>query len=56
LTGSIDRLRRFFVVTPEMHRVPHSVVIRETNGNFGFNLPWWDRLFGAYKTNLPLAT
>jgi sterol desaturase/sphingolipid hydroxylase (fatty acid hydroxylase superfamily) len=32
-----------------MHRVHHSVIIRETNSNFGFNLPWWDRLFGTYK-------
>ncbi len=49
LTASIDRVLRFFVVTPEMHRVHHSVIIRETNSNFGFNLPWWDRLFGTYK-------
>jgi sterol desaturase/sphingolipid hydroxylase (fatty acid hydroxylase superfamily) len=32
-----------------MHRVHHSVIIRETNSNFGFNLPWWDRLFGTYR-------
>jgi sterol desaturase/sphingolipid hydroxylase (fatty acid hydroxylase superfamily) len=32
-----------------MHRVHHSVIIRETNSNYGFNLPWWDRLFGTYK-------
>ena len=31
-----------------MHRVHHSIVRRETNSNFGFNLPWWDRLFGTY--------
>jgi sterol desaturase/sphingolipid hydroxylase (fatty acid hydroxylase superfamily) len=37
------------VVTPEMHRVHHSVIARETNSNFGFNLPWWDRLFGTYR-------
>ena len=49
LAAPIDRLLRFFVVTPEMHRVHHSVIIRETNSNFGFNLPWWDRLFGTYK-------
>ena len=49
LAASIDRVLRFFVVTPEMHRVHHSVIIRETNSNFGFNLPWWDRLFGTYK-------
>jgi sterol desaturase/sphingolipid hydroxylase (fatty acid hydroxylase superfamily) len=49
LATSIDRVLRFFVVTPEMHRVHHSVIIRETNSNFGFNLPWWDRLFGTYR-------
>ncbi len=37
------------VVTPEMHRVHHSVLRRETDSNFGFNLPWWDRLFGTYR-------
>jgi sterol desaturase/sphingolipid hydroxylase (fatty acid hydroxylase superfamily) len=50
LPGNIDRWLRLLVVTPEMHRVHHSVVIRETNSNFGFNLPWWDRLFGTYKS------
>ncbi len=45
----IDRILRFIIVTPDMHRVHHSVIIRETNSNFGFNLPWWDRLFGTYR-------
>jgi sterol desaturase/sphingolipid hydroxylase (fatty acid hydroxylase superfamily) len=40
---------RGFVVTPDMHRVHHSVEDDETNSNFGFNLPWWDRLFGTYR-------
>jgi len=40
---------RWFIVTPDMHRVHHSIVPRETNSNFGFNLPWWDRLFGTYR-------
>jgi sterol desaturase/sphingolipid hydroxylase (fatty acid hydroxylase superfamily) len=44
----LDRVLRFFVVTPDMHRVHHSVFPRETNANFGFNLPWWDRLLGTY--------
>ncbi len=44
----LDRIFRWIVVTPDMHRVHHSVVPRETNSNFGFNLPWWDRLFGTY--------
>jgi sterol desaturase/sphingolipid hydroxylase (fatty acid hydroxylase superfamily) len=46
---SVDRALRWIVVTPDMHRVHHSVVVRETNSNFGFNLPWWDRLFGTYR-------
>ncbi len=50
LPGGLDHVLRLFVVTPEMHRVHHSVVIRETNSNFGFNLPWWDRLLGTYRS------
>src|SRR5215471_214937 len=49
LAARIDRVLRWIVVTAEMHRVHHSVVPRETNSNFGFNLPWWDRLFGTYR-------
>ena len=49
LPAGLDRLLRLVVVTPEMHRVHHSVLPRETNSNFGFNLPWWDYLFGTYK-------
>jgi sterol desaturase/sphingolipid hydroxylase (fatty acid hydroxylase superfamily) len=45
----LDRGLRWVVVTPDMHRVHHSIVARETNSNFGFNLPWWDRLFGTYR-------
>ncbi|MBI5739591.1 MAG: sterol desaturase family protein [Nitrospirae bacterium] len=45
----LDRVLRLFVVTPDMHRVHHSVIIREYNSNFGFNLPWWDRIFRTYK-------
>ena len=48
LPKSVDRLLRYAIVTPDMHRVHHSVIIRETNSNYGFNLPWWDRLFGTY--------
>lgn len=46
---AIDRVLRLFMVTPDMHRVHHSVNDDETNSNFGFNLPWWDRLFGTYR-------
>lgn len=44
----IDRVLRLFVVTPDMHRVHHSVIRSETDSNYGFNLPWWDRLLGTY--------
>ncbi len=49
LNQGIDKFLRVFLVTPDMHRVHHSVIIRETDSNFGFNLPWWDRLFGTYR-------
>jgi sterol desaturase/sphingolipid hydroxylase (fatty acid hydroxylase superfamily) len=49
MPGWLDRTLRWVVVTPDMHRVHHSIVARETNSNFGFNLPWWDRLFGTYR-------
>jgi sterol desaturase/sphingolipid hydroxylase (fatty acid hydroxylase superfamily) len=45
----LDGVLRWLVVTPDMHRVHHSVEDDETNSNFGFNLPWWDRLFGTYR-------
>jgi sterol desaturase/sphingolipid hydroxylase (fatty acid hydroxylase superfamily) len=45
----LDRIVRLFVVTPDMHRVHHSIVRRETDSNFGFNLPWWDWLFRTYR-------
>jgi len=49
LNTKIDKVLRLFVVTPDMHRVHHSVEDDEANSNFGFNLPWWDRLFGTYR-------
>ena len=49
LPAALDRVLRWLVVTPDMHRVHHSIVVRETNSNFGFNLPWWDRLIGTYR-------
>lgn len=45
----LDRLLRWLVVTPDMHRVHHSIIYNETNSNFSFNLSWWDRLFGTYR-------
>ncbi len=44
----LDRLMRFFIVTPDMHRVHHSVLERETNSNYSFFLTIWDRLFRTY--------
>ena len=49
LPKGVDRVLRRIVVTPDMHRVHHSVIPNETNSNFGFNLPWWDRLLGTYR-------
>jgi sterol desaturase/sphingolipid hydroxylase (fatty acid hydroxylase superfamily) len=49
IPADIDRILRWFVVTPDMHRVHHSILRRETNSNFGFNVPWWDRLLGTYR-------
>ena len=49
LPHPIDRVLRLIVVTPDIHRVHHSVDPIETNSNFGFNLPWWDRLLGTYR-------
>ena len=51
---NVARLLRLMLVTPDMHRVHHSVVIKETNSNFGFNFPWWDRFLGTYR-NKPAA-
>ena len=44
----LDRILRWIVVTPDMHRVYHSVGRDEHSCNFGFNFPWWDRLLGTY--------
>ena len=46
---TVDRFLRLIMVTPDMHRVHHSILPEETNSNFGFNLPWWDRLLGTYR-------
>jgi sterol desaturase/sphingolipid hydroxylase (fatty acid hydroxylase superfamily) len=46
---NLDHWLRWTLVTPDMHRVHHSVAIDESNSNFGFNLSWWDRLFGTYR-------
>lgn len=51
----VDGWLRLVVVTPDMHRVHHSTDMREANSNFGFNFPWWDRLFGTYKAQPDLG-
>jgi sterol desaturase/sphingolipid hydroxylase (fatty acid hydroxylase superfamily) len=49
LPKTIDKYLRLFLVTPDMHRVHHSIEDDEANSNFGFSLPWWDRIFGTYR-------
>ncbi|MEP7029740.1 MAG: sterol desaturase family protein [Pseudolabrys sp.] len=49
LPPRLDAIARWIVVTPQMHQVHHSTERVETDSNFGFNLPWWDRLFGTYR-------
>jgi len=49
LPAGLDRVLRLVVVTPDMHRVHHSIERAETNSNYGFNVPWWDRLMGTYR-------
>jgi sterol desaturase/sphingolipid hydroxylase (fatty acid hydroxylase superfamily) len=50
IPARLDKILRFFIVTPEMHRIHHSIVTEETDSNFGFNLTWWDRLLGTYRS------
>ena len=49
LPPTVDRWLRKLLVTPDMHRVHHSILLAETNSNYGFNLSIWDRLFGTYQ-------
>lgn len=51
----LDAILRLVVVTPDMHRVHHSTNMREANRNYGFNFPWWDRIFGSYKAQPELG-
>jgi len=48
LPSRLDAALRLVIVTPDMHRVHHSILPSETNSNFGFNLPWWDWILGTY--------
>ena len=52
---AFDKVLRIFIVTPDMHRVHHSILPFENNKNFGFNLPWWDYLFGTYLAQPKLS-
>lgn len=49
ISPPLEWFLRWLVVTPDMHRIHHSIVRRETDSNFGFNFPWWDRLFRTYR-------
>ncbi|MDW8468941.1 MAG: sterol desaturase family protein [Burkholderiales bacterium] len=49
IPAALERWLRLIVVTPDMHRVHHSIAYEEANSNFGFSLSWWDRLFGTYR-------
>jgi sterol desaturase/sphingolipid hydroxylase (fatty acid hydroxylase superfamily) len=55
LPQRIDRVLRRVIVTPDMHRVHHSSIPRETDSNYGFNFPFWDRLFGTYNAQPKLG-
>lgn len=48
ISPALDRVLRWFIVTPDMHRIHHSSKENETNSNFGAFIPYWDRLFGSY--------
>ncbi len=51
LPPGADRALRRIIVTPDMHRIHHSVILSESNTNFGFSLSWWDRLLGTYRAD-----
>ena len=54
LPATLDRILRLAIVTPDMHRIHHSIELVETNSNFGFNISVWDRIFGTYRRNAHL--
>ena len=54
MPAALDRALRRVIVTPDMHRIHHSMAMAETNSNYGFNLAWWDRLFGTYRAQASL--
>lgn len=48
LNPKVDKFLRYFIVTPDHHRVHHSQIVKETDTNYGSLLTIWDRLFGTY--------
>ncbi|MDQ6997606.1 MAG: sterol desaturase family protein [Mariprofundus sp.] len=51
----LDAILRLLVITPDIHRIHHSIIKAETNSNFGFNLSFWDRLFGTFRAQPTLG-
>lgn len=49
IPAGADRVIRLAIVTPDMHRIHHSNLRHETDSNYGFSVPFWDRLFGTYR-------
>lgn len=49
MPAPLERALRLLLVTPDLHRIHHSRDRSETDSNFGFSVPWWDRLFGTYR-------
>ena len=49
ISAKLDKLIRYWLVTPDMHRIHHSVHRHEHDSNYGFALSVWDRLFGTYR-------
>jgi len=48
LPQALDRVLRWFLITPDVHRVHHSIHLKEMNSNYGFNISLWDRIFGTF--------
>lgn len=48
LSPRLDKVLRYLLITPNLHRIHHAVVFDESNRNFGFSVPWWDPLFGSF--------
>jgi sterol desaturase/sphingolipid hydroxylase (fatty acid hydroxylase superfamily) len=51
IPSRLEKVFRYLLVTPSLHRIHHSVLIDESNTNFGFSITLWDRVFGTYKDN-----